>query len=96
MPNAEVSAVMYRSPRKYVSDGKFTPEGTIQFQHTLSIEGEGARFYCDADLTGGLNGSRAKLDKGEAVPVVATVRLGVQGRKLVAAELLSIAEPTKG
>jgi hypothetical protein len=97
--HAKFHAHMYKSPRKYVSDGKFTPEGTVQFLHQISVEGDAAKFYCDTDLTASLNGSRGKLDQGLPVEVVATVDLAVRQGKLVSYDLVALEEPapaTKG
>ena len=77
MPHATIRAEMYRSPRRLVSDGRFTPEGTVQFQHVVSFEGQAQTFYLDRDLTESLNGVRDQLNKGVAVPLHATVDLVV-------------------
>jgi hypothetical protein len=90
--HATINATMYRSPARYVSDGRFRPEGEVQYKHTISIEGAAAGFYCDADLTHQLNGERQDLDQGEAVPVLATVDLYVNAKgKLIAGDLVALA-----
>jgi hypothetical protein len=93
--HANLRAVMFKSPRRYVSDGRFTPEGTVQFAHEVSIEGNAQRFYCDDDLTVGLNGSRDRLNQGEGVPVLATLDLEVVKGKLQAVGLVKLAEAGK-
>ena len=96
MPKASLYAQMFKTPRKFVSDGRFTPEGTVQFRHTVSIEGEAQDFYCDTDLTAGLNGSRSKLDTGDPVPVEVDLDLGMatvgNKKKLVAQDLVAVRE----
>jgi hypothetical protein len=90
--HAQLQAHLFRSPKRYVSDGRFTPEGTVQFQHTLSIEGSSQVFYCDQDLTGGLNGQRDLLDQGNAVPVLATLDFYVtKAGKIQAGDLVALA-----
>ena len=90
--HAQIRAELYKSPKRYVSDGRFTPEGTVQFMHAVSVEGASASFYCDTDLTSGLNGERDKLDQGVGVPVIATVDLTVnKAGKLMAYDLVKLA-----
>lgn len=92
MPKATIRAEMFKSPRRYESDGKYTPVGTVQYLHSISIEGEAAKFYTSTDLTESLNGTRAKLDTGVAVPIEADVDLYVRGGKLTGGDLLALRE----
>lgn len=96
MPRITLPALMFRTPRKFVEDREdgFRPVGTISYQHSISIEGEGWKAYADTDLTEGLNGSRTKLDTGEPVPVEAVVDLYVNSRGKLVPALVALTEPT--
>jgi hypothetical protein len=94
MPKITLRADMFRTPDRYVSDGKYSPEGTISFRHMLSIEGQSAKLYADTDLTQGLNGSAAKIgaEPGVGVPVNAVVDLYVSSGGKLTAKLLELRE----
>ena len=88
----KIPAQMWKSPTKFVSDGKYSPEGTISYRHLISIQGEAAKLYADEDLTSGLNGSRAKLDTGDPVDVNAEVDLYVTSGGKLGVALVALTE----
>jgi hypothetical protein len=93
MPKITLRAQLYRTPDKYVSDGTYSPAGTVSYRHQVSIEGAAALMYHDEDLTArDLNGSRELLDQGEGVPVEAVIDLYVAKSGKLTPKLLELRE----
>lgn len=99
MMQVQIPARLFALPsrKEYDTDyqGQKLQTPRVSFQVHAIIDGDPVKFFCDEDPVATLNGSRAKLENGSMVDVVANVRLYPQRKGGLGVQLENFTEPAK-
>jgi hypothetical protein len=79
----EFPALMFKTPDSWATTDRRTnvPDGGTMYEHTVLVQGESVQLYSTEDKTGGLNGSRSKLNAADNAGVPVTVVLDLSPRR---------------